>query len=54
VVFGYPTFKWNYWNVFVFRKFSFVGHKVLKIGLSEKQISGRELKYYDVQGADVL
>ena len=58
VLFGHPAFKRNYRNVFVFKKFSFPGHKVLKIGLSEKQISGRtlelKLKYKDVLEADVL
>jgi conjugative transposon TraN protein len=58
VLFGHPAFKRNYRNVFVFKKFSFPGHKVLKIGLSEKQISGRtlelKLKYQDVLEADVL
>ena len=58
VLFGNPAFKRNDRNVFVFRKFSFPSHKVLKIGLSEKQISGRtlelKLRYQDVLDADVL
>ena len=41
VLFGSPAFKRSFRNVFVFKKFSFPGHKVLKIELSEKQISGR-------------
>ncbi len=58
VLFGHPAFKRNYRNVFVFKKFSFPGNKVLKIELNEKQISGRviglKLKYGDVLGADSL
>ncbi|MEJ2884660.1 DUF4138 domain-containing protein [Pedobacter sp. GR22-6] len=58
VLLSHPAFKRNYRNVFVFRKFSFPGHKLLKIELSEKQISGRvielKLKYRDVLEADVL
>lgn len=58
VLFRNPAFRRNYRNVFVFKKFSFPGHKVLKIELNEKQISGRvitlTLKYKDVLEADVL
>lgn len=58
VLFGHPAFKRNYRNVFVFRKFSFPGHKVFKIVVSEKQISGRALelkiKYHEVLEADGL
>lgn len=52
------TFKRNFRNIYVFKKFSFPGHKVLKIELNEKQISGRminlKLKYKDVLEADIL
>lgn len=52
------TFKKNFRNVYVFKKFSFPGHKILKIELNEKQISGRvlsmKLKYKDLLEADQL
>lgn len=58
MLFGNPAFRRNYRNVFVFKKFSFPGHKILKMELNEKQISGRvlslKLKYKDVLDADVL
>jgi hypothetical protein len=58
MLFGSPAFRRNYRNVFVFKKFSFPGHKILKMELNEKQISGRvislKLKYKDVLEADVL
>lgn len=58
VLFKNPAFRRNFRNVYVFKKFSFPGHKVLKIALNEKQISGRvitlTLKYKDVLAADVL
>ena len=40
VLFGHPAFKRNYRNVFVFRKFSFPGNNVLKIGLSDSRFRG--------------
>jgi len=58
MLFGNPTFRRNYRNVFVFKKFSFPGHKMLKMEMNEKQISGRviglKLKYKDVLEADIL
>lgn len=52
------TFKKNFRNIYVFKKFSFPGHKILKIELNEKQISGRvislKLKYRDLLEADIL
>lgn len=52
------TFKKNFRNVYVFKKFSFPGHKILKIELNEKQISGRiiamTIKYKDLLEADSL
>lgn len=58
VLFKHPAFRRNFRNVYVFKKFSFPGHKVLKIELNEKQISGRvislKLSYKDVLGADSL
>ncbi|WP_442588995.1 DUF4138 domain-containing protein [Pedobacter sp. AW31-3R] len=41
VLFDQHNFRKNYHNVYVFKKFTFPGHKVLKIELSEKQLSGR-------------
>jgi len=58
VLFKNPAFRRNYRNVFVFKKFSFPGHKVLKIELNEKQISGRvitlTLKYKELLEADII
>lgn len=52
------SFRKNYRNVFAFKKFSFPGHKVFKIELSEKQISGRiinlKLKYRALLEADTF
>lgn len=57
-LFKNPAFKKNFRNIYVFRKFSFPGNKVLKIELNEKQISGRvitlKIKYRDVLEADIL
>nr|WP_199156670.1 conjugative transposon protein TraN [Pedobacter sp. ASV2] len=56
----YPnsTFKKQYRNVYVLKKATFPGNKVLNIELTEKQISGRvlilQMKYKDVLGADSL
>ena len=53
-----PYFRKRYRNVFVFRKFTIPGDKVLNIRLSEQQVSGRsiELKidYRDLLNADTL
>jgi hypothetical protein len=58
VLFQSPAFKRNFRNIYVFKKFSFPGHKILKIELTEKQISGREMsmkvKYKDLLEADTL
>ena len=52
------AFKKNFRNIYVFKKFSLPGHKVLKIEVNEKQISGRvitlQLKYKDLLEADTL
>lgn len=52
------TFKKNFRNIYVFKKFSFPGHKILKIELNEKQITGRvinlTLRYKELLEADVL
>ncbi|RZJ23694.1 MAG: conjugative transposon protein TraN [Acinetobacter sp.] len=52
------SFKRYYRNVFVFKKFTFPGNKVLNIELSEKQLSGRiisfQINYSDILSADIL
>jgi len=52
------SFRRHYRNVFVFRKFTFPGNKLLNVTLSEKQISGRVLsfgiRYGDLLDADTL
>jgi hypothetical protein len=52
------SFRRYYRNVFVFRKFTFPGNKVLNVTLSEKQISGRVLsfgiRYGDLLDADTF
>lgn len=54
-----PTsFKGRYRNIYVFKKFTYPGNKVLNIELTEKQISGRVLSiripYKDILQADTL
>ncbi|UOE52588.1 DUF4138 domain-containing protein [Mucilaginibacter sp. SMC90] len=55
---GMPSFAKYYRNVFVFKKMSFPGNKVLHAELSEKQISGRvitlTISYKDLLDADTL
>jgi len=52
------TFKKSYRNVYVLKKTTFPGNKVLNIELTEKQISGRvltlQMRYSDILGADSL
>jgi conjugative transposon TraN protein len=52
------SFSRFYRNVFVFRKFTFPGNKILNVTLSEKQISGRVIsfgiRYGDLLDADTL
>jgi conjugative transposon TraN protein len=56
----YPNsaFKKQYRNVYVLKKATFPGNKVLNIELTEKQISGRvltlQMKYRDILNADRL
>jgi conjugative transposon TraN protein len=56
----YPNsaFKKQYRNVYVLKKATFPGNKVLNIELTEKQISGRvltlQMKYKDILNADNL
>lgn len=58
VLFPVPSFSKRYRNIFVFRKMSFPGNKVLLAELTEKQISGRILTltipYQDILDADTL
>lgn len=53
-----PGFQKHYRNVFVFKKFSFPGNKMLDIEMTEKQISGRvitlSLKYAAILEADTM
>jgi conjugative transposon TraN protein len=53
-----PTFKKHYRNIFVFKKFTFPGNKVLQIEMSEQQLSGRvitlDITYKDVLEADTI
>ncbi|TCC98776.1 DUF4138 domain-containing protein [Pedobacter hiemivivus] len=53
-----PGFQKHYRNVFVFKKFSFPGNKMLDIEMTEKQISGRyitlSLKYAAILNADTM
>jgi len=57
-LFDVPSFSKYYRNIFVLKKMSFPGNKVLNIELSEKQISGRvitlSISYKDVLEADTL
>ncbi|MFD2865105.1 DUF4138 domain-containing protein [Mucilaginibacter antarcticus] len=58
VLFSQPAFSKNYRNIFVFKKMSFPGNKVLHAELSEKQLSGRvitlSISYQDILDADTL
>lgn len=53
-----PAFERYYRNIFVFRKLTFPGNKVLHIDMSEQQISGRiitlTISYKDILNADTL
>ncbi len=57
-LFDVPSFSKYYRNIFVLKKMSFPGNKVLNIELSEKQISGRvitlSISYKDVLEADTV
>ena len=57
-LFPVPSFSKYYRNIFVIRKLTFPGNKVLHIELREKQISGRiitlAISYSDVLSADIL
>lgn len=57
-LFGSPMFQRSYRNIFVLKKLSFPGNKVLHVELNEKQISGRvislNISYQDILNADTL
>jgi len=57
-LFDTPFFKKHYRNVFVFKKFTFPGNKLLHIEVSEKQLSGRiitlQVAYSDILEADTI
>ncbi|WP_432328078.1 DUF4138 domain-containing protein [Mucilaginibacter sp. P25] len=58
VLFETRSFATRYRNIFVFKKISFPGNKVLSVELSEKQPSGRVLNlnisYKDILRADII
>lgn len=58
VLFTIPEFSKGYRNIYVLRKLSFPGNKLLTIEYNEKPISGRVLKldirYQDILNADTL
>ncbi len=58
VLFDNSSFKRYYRNIFVFKKVSFPGDKMLNIEMNEKQVSGRVIKlgvtYRDVLSADII
>jgi len=58
ILFDITSFKKHYRNIFVFKKFTFPGNKLLRIELSEKQLSGRiltlSIPYRDVLNADTI
>lgn len=57
-LFDVPSFSRYYRNIFVLKKMTFPGNKVLNIELNEKQISGRvitlSVPYKDILEADTL
>ena len=58
VLFNQPLFQKSYRNIFVLKKMTFPGNKVLHLELSEKQFSGRiitlNISYQDVLDADTI
>ncbi|MEH3115753.1 conjugative transposon protein TraN [Pedobacter terrae] len=47
------TFEKSYRNIFVLRRLTFPDHKLLKVELSEKQISGRSISF-NIRYSDIL
>ena len=58
ILFETPAFEKYYRNIFVFKKLTFPGNKILHVELSEKQFSGRiimlNISYKDILEADTL
>ena len=58
ILFSTPAFEKAYRNIFIFKKISFPGNKLLLAELSEKQISGRvltlKISYQDILNADTI
>ncbi len=58
VLFDQSGFAKHYRNVFIFKKFTFPGNKILHIELNEKQLSGRviilQIPYEDILQADIV
>ena len=57
-LYNQKSFKKNYRNIYVFKKFTYPNSKVLKIRLFEEHLSGRTLemtiKYSDILNADTF
>lgn len=57
-LFGQNSFRKNFHNIYVFKKFTYPNSKVLKIRLVEEQFSGRtvemDIKYSDILNADTF
>ncbi|SEO10299.1 Bacteroides conjugative transposon TraN protein [Mucilaginibacter gossypiicola] len=57
-LFDIAPFSKSYRNIFVFKKLTFPGNKVLSVELNEKQLSGRviriNLSYKDILAADTI
>ena len=57
-LFDVSSFKKHYRNIFVFKKITFPGNKVLQVELSEKQFSGRiislAISWKDILEADTI
>jgi conjugative transposon TraN protein len=58
ILFEPPAFEKYYRNIFVLKKLTFPGNKILHVELSEKQLSGREItldiSYKDILKADTM
>lgn len=58
ILFDMPSFKKYYRNIFVFKKFTYPGDKLLHIEINEKQLSGRvitlSIPYKDILDADTV
>lgn len=57
-LYNHKSFKRQYRNIYVFKKFTYPDNKVLTVRLTEEQVSGRTIelgiKYKDVLQADTL